>query len=88
MNPLVEEQEVGFTLTKAFKEIFKTFMRFVYFKFTEYYVIASLYTLLSYCYHEMDCVPISTFTGLRIQEKVKYSTSSRSLVSIPNTLFV
>ncbi|HEX9912918.1 MAG TPA: hypothetical protein VGB01_06705 [candidate division Zixibacteria bacterium] len=54
-HPGIEDNII--TIVEAFTEIFENFKKFIYLKSTDHYVIASLFTLLTYCYHEMDSVP-------------------------------
>lgn len=55
MKPSAEQQNIT-TIYEAYRLLIKTFKKFIYLKDKDYY-IASLYTLLSYCFHQMDAVP-------------------------------
>ncbi len=67
MNPIVkgekEKQKAISTLGEAFQEVFKTFKKFIYLSSIHDRIIVSLYVLLSYCYHEMNCVPFVYLYG-------------------------
>jgi hypothetical protein len=51
----MEENET-LTLAGAFHEVIKHFREFVYFRFSIYHVITSLWVLLSHAFRELDCV--------------------------------
>jgi hypothetical protein len=61
MKPSAEQQNIT-SIYEAWRLLMKTLGKFVYLKYTDRY-IASLYTLLSYCFHQMDAVPYLYLSG-------------------------